>query len=485
MNDHINYDLYGTPEFEQTEATIYPGIYAHRPTLRILVYTDSARENFSSTSGYGFSSMLRLLAANNPFYADIQFTNINRHEGGVSGARKLTNDAVNLYQYDEIWFFCRGQRNITRADWFNGNFPDSELTDDEVDLLWDYMNYGGVLIAGDHANPDPINPGGLLLNLGRAVGARIPRAGKLRRWEGGPGPDDDRYDTVRPPGSELDATPQRINLTYYPRGTRVSELYAASHPHPIFCGRNGPIEILPDHMHEGHLTIPTSFNEAEWPRAGSLQPRPEVIARGVNNVNGRPIDLVAAYDGAVAGVGRVVADSTWHHYQNDNLNGMADSEHGRTLGNYYANLAVWLAPFEKREQMRHRFYWRLVTHPYMVEFGRQSAYAVGREALNVLGDSVSVCEIYQMFSLSPSPSYNANQLPPIELCLGSILKAYHKQLFYPSAQVYDKPERIIRRGLGKSLKHQIAATDSYVKQLRGLHKQLNLENEDVQTGEGG
>jgi hypothetical protein len=118
----------------------------------------------------------------------------------------------------------------------------------------------------------------------------------------------------------------------------------------------------------------------------------------------------------------------------------------------------------------------------MVEFGRQSPYAVGREALNVLGDSVSVCDIYQMFTVSPSPSYDASELPPIELCLGSILNAYHEQLFYPGAQVYDKPEQLIRSALGKSLEHHIAATNSHVKQLRRLHEELNLEKQDVQTG---
>ena len=338
MGDDLTNDISGVVERDDCFAGL-SSFYIRRPTLRIMVYTDSSRENFDPASGYGFSSMVRLVAENNPFYVNIQFTNVNRHEGGVSGARKLTDDAVNPYQYDEIWFFCRGQRNIPRdtrsgaIGFYDGNFPDSELTNDEVDLLWSYMNDGGVLIAGDHANPDPVNPGGPPLNLGRAVGYRIPRAGKLRRWEGAPGPYMDRYDTVISGGNEADGTPQRISLARYPRTASVIDFSNVSHPHPIFCGRNGPIEILPDHMHEGHITIPTRFDdEEEWPRANGIQPRPEVIARGINHRDMSPVDLMAAYDGAVAGVGRVVADSTWHHYQNSNLDGIVRDAAAATRG---------------------------------------------------------------------------------------------------------------------------------------------------------
>jgi hypothetical protein len=67
--------------------------------------------------------------------------------------------------------------------------------------LRDWMVTGGVLMTGDHANPRQSGHDANLdnlLGLGRAIAHRVPRAGALRRWEGGP-PQDDEEPVVASP----------------------------------------------------------------------------------------------------------------------------------------------------------------------------------------------------------------------------------------------------------------------------------------------
>ncbi|HXT88003.1 MAG TPA: hypothetical protein VN714_01985, partial [Trebonia sp.] len=67
-------------------------------------------------------------------------------------------------------------------------------------------------------------------------------------------------------------------------------------------------------MHEGALAFPSSYPTPEWPSGPFGQPTPEVVARGTDKRFAATYDLVSAYDGSMASVGRIVADSTWHHY---------------------------------------------------------------------------------------------------------------------------------------------------------------------------
>jgi hypothetical protein len=55
--------------------------------------------------------------------------------------------------------------------------------------------------------------------------------------------------------------------------------------------------------------------------------------------------IVIAYDGSIAGVGRIVADSTWHHHMNVNLKGFPPGDSMiAQFARFYVNLAVWLSP---------------------------------------------------------------------------------------------------------------------------------------------
>ena len=75
-------------------------------------------------------------------------------------------------------------------------------------------------------------------------------------------------------------------------------------------------------------------------------------------VHGQEIGVISAYNGHNVDVGRIVADSTWHHWFDINLTGIAappspyagfdDTLAGRNalrqIDAYFLNVGVWLAP---------------------------------------------------------------------------------------------------------------------------------------------
>jgi len=150
--------------------------------------------------------------------------------------------------------------------------------------------------------------------------------------------------------------------------------------------------VLPDHMHEGLCEIPpnltTEYTFAdgitkirEYPDYTPVSPppgflpiplKPEVVANGKINYNGEPFGVIAAWDGHRVQKGRVVVDSTWHHFVNVNLTG--DRSPGNTdqqkrrgfyvLSNnnvlvpneaykkimwYYRNIIYWLIPAKRKK----------------------------------------------------------------------------------------------------------------------------------------
>lgn len=123
-------------------------------------------------------------------------------------------------------------------------------------------------------------------------------------------------------------------------------------PHPIMLSPHGPITQIPDHMHEGEVVIPFQPDEEEyptkWSRIGNatVRPLPKIIATGtmtaghgtkVNNstanncylfvgdttptIEHGPVGILCAYDGAPIGLGRIVTDSSFHHYVDINVIG--------------------------------------------------------------------------------------------------------------------------------------------------------------------
>jgi hypothetical protein len=407
--------------------------------VRILFYTDHDSVNLDDdvnnfVNEFGLRILKDLLVNHVSNIAKFEITLLNRHHGGQA-SQKLT--AALLAGFDQVWFFGIQLANtITQID--------NELTDPEVAALKDWMTTGGVLMTGDHANPRPGAPlPGNLFGLGRAIGHRVPRAGELRRWTGNPAQFDlplsghFTYNTQTPTGQfpidELDLQedewPQQLILKTFPvsgGGPLGSTLPSERRVHRLFCGRTAPIAVFPDHMHEGHLLIPETFPETTWPSGPTGQPRPEVIAQGTDKRNGAIHDIVIAYDGSTAGAGRIVADSTWHHYFNVNLKGFPAGGNVRSqLAQFYVNLAFWLSPPAKREQIACWLLWRVVHVPTVQMAYGNPRFVLGQAAASVLRRFGGPCTIQDVFEqVLAGPTAPDALQPPEELLLGGVVHAY-------------------------------------------------------------
>lgn len=237
--------------------------------------------------------------------------------------------AHDLSQYDQIWLLGYGS---------------GVLPVDQQAAIAKFMNAGGgVFATGDHAS------------LGSALAGNLPRVRSMRHWSAPPPPlGVTRVDTTRPDASNVvvfenqsDDIPQKLRLKFYEwrRGAWTREVY----PHPVLCSRWGAIDEFPDHMHEGEVVVPDDLDQVmslggatfdEYPRDSSGQRvSPEVVAWGYTTgraspavmgdvhvgdpgpANARWTGAVGVYDGKRCGVGRVVVDSTWHHFFDINLIG--------------------------------------------------------------------------------------------------------------------------------------------------------------------
>jgi hypothetical protein len=421
----------GLPAGKQSTATTKPQgnkkmtaqLLAQRPTIKILLYTDDPNAITDGENLLGLGSMIERLKAHAPTFAGISVKWVSRSSDHNHHAdNKL--DVVMRREveetgepFDEIWFFGLHQANTERFSLrvFRGG-PESELTPAEVDALDKWMKVdggsgGGVLMTGDHNNPEPPNwlrngaGNGTaatkepeLLGLGRAIGRCVPRAGELRKWEGPPSSrTGESFNTLASAGFQTDRVPQTlIHQLVNPDG----EPDPHGKPHPLFSYRPGcPINVFPDHRHEGALAIPDLSNTAVWPVGPNGQPKPCVVAFGTDRQSGQRINLVSAYDGDSAGVGRIVADSSWHHYVNINLKGFPHpappTSHSDMIGQFYGNLAIWLAPLHKRRQMAQAMYLELADYTLLLEQPGDSV-RTGEVAYSVLGRSTSPCEIHEL-----------------------------------------------------------------------------------------
>ncbi|HKX55624.1 MAG TPA: hypothetical protein VJN01_05965, partial [Xanthomonadales bacterium] len=265
-----------------------------------------------------------------------------------------------LYNFDEVWCFGHWPGNgppnkpgeldplldkVAQYPQFN------PLSDAELAVLTRFMNdtQGGVFATGDHHL------------LGASMCWRIPRVSTMRRWlvrDGVPTLD---FPTNLDTGEDEDAVPQPVD--WVPEHHDSSGVFARKMPHPIFCHpKLGPIDLFPDHIHEGYCNDPEEpgwlagkgaakydFNGLRgdhYPRLGEVRPLPKVIAWGRTLGQPRRVPLVVVYDGYPVEVGRVVVDSTWHHWFNMNLDGLAaapDQVAYRKILRYFVNVAIWLA----------------------------------------------------------------------------------------------------------------------------------------------
>jgi hypothetical protein len=131
--------------------------------------------------------------------------------------------------------------------------------------------------------------------------------------------------------------------------------------------------------------------------------------------NPKRFPVIGAYDGHLAGVGRVVVDATWHHWFDTNLIGCSvdlidsepmDATNPKTKGfrvsnqglqalariqNYYRNVAIWLGPVDRKHCMWWKVLWNNITRYPAAERLSPALpiWHLGEVALDVLGRQAS------------------------------------------------------------------------------------------------
>lgn len=367
-----------------------------------------------------------------------------------------------INDYDQVWFFGFNSSQST-----SGAIPQA-LTDDELEILFRWMDQGGgVFATGDHAQ------------LGASLCARIPRVRNMRRWiTGVPQPNGlDRHDSLVAGhdyagtagvneanqytfDDESDDIPMKIRLRWYSHYHCHHGLHHHYHhwhwpyfwkrsPHPVLCGKDGPINILPDHPHEGEVVVPTdltdnpthgSYTAPEYPDYSGSPLAPEIIAwarvqddHGLNpsnfkgDANSKEFGAIGAYNGHCVDVGRVVVDSTWHHWFDVNLTGRMelftdnpgnietgdprkyqgfnDTPQGQAalerIRNYFRNVAIWLSPTAKLRCMALRASWNsLYRYPLHADLtAKMPIWVIGHHAIDVLGKYAGQCNVIRWWPI--------------------------------------------------------------------------------------
>lgn len=312
-----------------------------RCKANVLIVTDKFL-NFG-TGGFGLSEFLTTFnALENASSIDYRVT--LAHRSGITQNQNPVvvnhisdfrfDSSVDLNGFEQIWLFG--------VEW------DYTLNKDELKLLTAFMDQGGgVFATGDHEN------------LGQSMCGKIPRIKDMRYW--------DNFPTADIPTNQVSQQGKRRNDTNTPRpGDAIAHTFAhqadaypqtiavrtfgQGMPHPLLSiSRNkrasGIIDIMPDHPHEGECKPETVFTVN-----GSDIPSQIIATSFVNggNTSGSKAETephcfssIAVWDGHRANAGRIVIDSTWHHFVNINLLGLDDQDFD-VIQQYYMNIATWM-----------------------------------------------------------------------------------------------------------------------------------------------
>ena len=437
-------------------------------TIRILVLTDDDG-SYTETDRFGLTELVNTLRTANEPGLTYEVTTAHRLGGPTTSPSWpqaahadikgfLFTEHFDPNRYDEVWFFGVG----------NGSSPQpAPLMAAEIAVVARFMQAGGgVFATGDHED------------LGAQLCGQLPRVRNMRKWHfdysavTGTHTYDDydpnsgnapplfgkyRHDTLVAGHDQTtysfddqsDDVPQTISLMRYTfRGGSVR----SSYPHPLLCSPQGEIAVLPDHMHEGECVVPAAadlpqltFNldgqsVREYPDGFGGTPAPELIAWGstraghITTVPNYPdsmdppvvaatFGVVAAYDGHLANVGRVVTGSTFHHYFNINLTGTMEtsdptkrkgfsaSEEGKAayemIKTYYRNLARWLVPDRPARAMWRDVFVRMTDdaelrmslHPQHIErLGWPDQIRFGMAVRNALSRRLGSCVTFEIIA---------------------------------------------------------------------------------------
>jgi hypothetical protein len=272
-------------------------------------------------------------------------------------------------------------------------------------------------------------------------------------------------------------------------------LTPAAPPHRLFWWRVEPpneivpISKFPDHIHEGDLTDPLKM-DGIWPQECD---RPSVVAWGRDkrfHIEERYYRLVSLYDGDGDDLGRIVADSSFHHYIDRNLLDIPARTIGRDpqpgsdldqIAQYYANLALWLAPRKLREQLAWGLFFWSASHPDVLEERSNGPAVLGVTSMNLLLSEIGFDNLHRL--LAPSGTEHIDSLinhllAPIflgldgpskidrpELVIGHVVREYHRYfdeigLSDPEGRATELPQtEIVLRGLANAFVDVQAAHD--------------------------
>ena len=257
--------------------------------------------------------------------------------------------SVNLNDFDQVWLFAID--------------PGNPISASELNAIESYMDGGGGLFAtGDHGW------------LGNGMCGSITRVKDMRYWNDFPSNNNltnevsmggqRRNDTNKPqPGSAF-ANDFHLQSDAYPQTIAV-RTFGSGMPHPLLSiptsiRPSGIIDIMPDHPHEGEckpetvftvnsVSIPTQIIATSFVPGGSTS--------GVKApTQPHCFPSISVWDGRPANAGRIVIDSTWHHFVNVNLNGIGNpsgytgltTSDFEVIRRYFMNIATWMS--------RHQFF---------------------------------------------------------------------------------------------------------------------------------
>lgn len=424
---------------------------------RVLLVTDD-RLDFSDAD-LGFSVVVRTLLDTPGGYVqhEITLAHIDAVETTQMMPEERIRQRISKFRFDNPKHFAPDMYDVVMLLGFAGAFvdgidsPDADhqrqgtLAHTELAILVQFMNGGGGLIAtGDHGD------------LGRALCYTVPRVRNMRLWTSTS--DQNEFDEVSMDGAhrndtnrgslfnhQSDDVPQVIEPKLYATGWALREFY----PHPLLCGPRGIIRVMPDHPHEGQCIEPTDatlrlddiHGGPEYPDAEDegTKPLPEIISANrvptgnTSPLGGVPKDPtvahdfggICAYDGHRAGVGRVVTDSTWHHFLNINLVGIHDGSAQQealfrgflTLSGipvleeiraYYRNLFVWTARPETLRCINLRLVWSALfdqrvmeavlstTRVSLSDLRPRVLRLIGAHARDALGQVAGQCQVLDL-----------------------------------------------------------------------------------------
>jgi hypothetical protein len=393
-------------------------------SLSILFYGDDRVNDDPPGVTFGLSDLSRFICEGLKNVVDIRIEYVHRHQRDrttrkeIQGAHKLAWEFVSDYQ--EIWMFADRCANRDTGD-VRTDEPYNELDQYEKAVMLEWMKSNGLFLTGDHsifnaASADRCAENHVeFVGLGAALGRHVPRAHQLRVWDGPPtdcpASPHDNYNTVDGPDpSVLDSLGDLLQTDFIPQN-----LLHPSTKHKLFCwvdstGEVVPVTVFPDHQHEGKVVIPAQQElDQAWP---SNSPPPEIVARGTDKrpfASDREYALVAAFDGDPVNVGRMVVDSSFHHYTNLNLfflvgrdtNGSPTPETALgQIAQYYCNLALWLAPRNIREGLKLDLFSNVAAHPMVRSAKGKDLETLGRGARRAAEILIGPSTLFQVLGVA-------------------------------------------------------------------------------------